>query len=212
MLKLVITRPSYETTTKYLFAWNQKVIKAAKVKRVEIIDLSKVKATKKNLTESLIRSKTNLVLLNGHGAPDKIAGQNNEILIQAKINEDILKDKHVHALSCETGKILGPSAISAGAKSYIGYKEPFVFIATKGKTGKPISDKRASLFLNPAIEVSLSLINGNSPTVSYKNSQKLILKTIQSVASSGKKEAYLLRYLFWNYKHQVCLLKEKYIL
>jgi hypothetical protein len=209
MLKLVITRPSYETTTKYLFAWNQKVIKTAKIKSVETTDLSKQYATKRNLTDALFQSKPDLVFLNGHGAPDMIAGQDNEILIKAGINEDILKGKHVHALSCETGKILGPAAVSIGAKSYIGYKEPFVFIASKGKAAKPLSDKRASLFLDPAIEVSLSLLNGDSPTASYKNSQKATLKTIRALAASGKKDSFLLRYLFWNLKHQVCLLQTK---
>lgn len=209
MLKLLLTRPSYETTTNYLFAWNQKIVDTAKIKKLDITDLSKEKATKKKLTEVIMKNKPDLVLLNGHGAPDLITGQNNEILIKTGVNENILKGTDVYAFSCETGKILGPASIASGAKSYIGYDEPFVFITTKGKERKPLEDKRAAYFLNPAIEVSLTLMNGETPMKASKKSKNAIMKTVRNLISSGKKEAYLVRYLLWNLKHQVCLIKQE---
>lgn len=205
MLKLVITRPAYEMTTKYLYAWNEKVVQKALSKKVEVFDLPGKRATKINLTNTLSNFQPDLVFLNGHGASDLITGHKNEILIKSGINEGLLKNKHIHALSCETGKILAPSAISAGAKSYIGYDESFVFIATKGKENNPLEDERTAYFLDPAILVSLSLINGDTPKKASENSKNAMRKTVRSLASSGKKDAFLIRYLLWNLKHQVCL-------
>jgi hypothetical protein len=42
-------------------------------------------------------------------------------------NLDKMKGRHVHLLSCLTGIALGPALIRAGAKSYIGYSQVFIF-------------------------------------------------------------------------------------
>lgn len=205
MFKLLLTRPAYETTTKYLFAWNQKVVVAAKVKNITTINLQRKDATKSNLINALSKNNPEYVFLNGHGAPDLITGHNSETLIQAGINEQVLAKRIVYALSCETGKILGPAAVEKGAKSYIGYDEPFVFVTTKGKETKPTGDSQAAFFLDPAIQVSLSLLDGDSPKNAHRKSQKAYLKNIQTLASFGKKESYLIRYLVWDMKHQVLI-------
>jgi hypothetical protein len=197
MVKIVLIRPSYETTTRYLYIWNQKVVDRTREKEMNIVDLKKKQAARNNLINVLSQNDPDYVFLNGHGAPDFITGQNGEILIQAGVNEGVLAGKHVHALSCDTGKILGPAAIKKGAKSYIGYDEPFVFVT-----------KQAGLFLDPAIAVSLSLLDGATARQACRASQQAFLENIRILsASRQKKNSYLIRYLLWDKNHQVCLEK-----
>jgi len=203
--KLLLSRPSYEVTTNYLSSWSEKIINIAKNKKIVVLDLKGNQANKKRLTQTIDQYKPHLVLLNGHGNKEAITGQNDEILIQAGENENILKGKIVYALSCETGKVLGPESIKAGTDVYIGYDEVFIFYYTKGKESQPLRDKRAALFLQPASEVSTSLIEGQSGKEAHEKSKNAFMLNIRKLLSSQAKESYLVRYLLWDMKHQVCL-------
>lgn len=108
MASLLITRPLYEGTTHYLFFWSEDVISFARSKSYKILDLKTKKANRKNLESYLKSKQPSLVLFNGHGASDLIAGQNDEVIIKVGENEALLKGAVVYALSCKTGKVLGP--------------------------------------------------------------------------------------------------------
>lgn len=205
---LLVTRPSYEMTTKYLSAWNESVINFAVQKKWQTIDLHNKDANPTNFARRMKKNKPSLVLLNGHGSYEAITGQDSEVLIEAGVNEKILKGKVVHAFSCETGKILGPAAVAAGAKSYLGYDEPFVFLVDKGGAKNPLADKLAREFMTPALVVSYSLLEGNGAKAAYQKSQREFKKRIKKLASGGSKTTYLIRYLQWDMNHQVCLGKD----
>ncbi len=203
--KLLITRPSYETTTNYLSCWAKEIINLAKSKKITILDLKGREANKEKFTDSVKKDNPHLILLNGHGSKESISGQNGEILIRVGENEKLLQGKIIYALSCETGKVLGPKSIEAETEAYLGYDEVFIFFYTQGKESRPLKDKRAALFLNPASKVSVSLIEGRSVKEAHKRSKKAFFQNIQRLISSQSKESYLARYLLWDMKHQVCL-------
>ncbi|OGG07177.1 hypothetical protein A3D05_01785 [Candidatus Gottesmanbacteria bacterium RIFCSPHIGHO2_02_FULL_40_24] len=205
MPKVLLTRPSYETVTRYLYAFSQKLIKFADEYKWTVFDLKKTAATLRKFTALININSLDLVLLHGHGNYSSITCQNEEILLEKGKNEHLLKDTRTYAFSCETGKELGPAAIKKGAKSYIGYDEVFVFYQTEGQENYPLKDKRAGQFLEPAFEVSYSLLRKSSPKTAYRNSQKAFKKNIDSLISSKSKELYLVRYLLWDMRHQVCL-------
>lgn len=205
MPKVLLTRPAYETTTRYLSAWNQKAINAALRRKWQVTDLKGKSANKINLEKSLAKDNPDLVLLNGHGNYTTITGDKSEVLIEVGVNAKILKDKIVHAFSCETAKTLGPAAVKAGAKAYIGYDEPFVFMATEGFEAAPLKDKRAAIFLDPAILVSLDLLDGKTAGVAHQNSAAAFSTNIQKLISSASKSTSFARYLLWDLKHQKCL-------
>lgn len=207
MPKVILTRPDYEPVTHYLFAWSQKLITLAKNKKWTVTDLKKSQASPKKFTSAVKKSYSQLILLHGHGSYSLITGQNGQILLEAGRNENLLKGSDSYAFSCQTAKELGPAAINAGAKSYIGYDEDFIFIQTRGKEKNPLTDKRAAKFMGPALEVSTSFIAGKSPKTAWKNSQKAFRKNIDALLSSESKEVYLLRYLLWDKTHQLCLTK-----
>jgi len=201
----LITRPQYDPTTHYLFHWSQKVIDFARKRDIEIIDLRGKRANKKELTSVILKRCPRLVLFNGHGSEDLIGGQDNEILIKSGENEDLLKDKIIYALSCETAKLLGPQSVAGGTVSYLGYDEVFIFYYSNDKISKPLKDERAELFLEPSNQVAISLLKGHTTGEAHQRSKKSFLKNIQRLLTSESAKTYLIRFLVWDMRHQVCL-------
>ena len=207
MPKVVLTRPDYEPVTHYLFTWSQKLIPEAKKNKWTVFDLKRTHANLKEFTSVINRNTPGLVLLHGHGNYSSITGQSGKVIIQAGQNENILKNSVTYAFSCQTAKELGAAAVEAGAKSYIGYDEDFIFFQTEGMEKSPASDKRAAKFMEPALEISASLLQKKTPKEAFRKSQKAFRKNIDGLLSSDSKEVYLVRYLLWDKTHQVCLIK-----
>ncbi len=202
---LLITRPQYEPTTHYLFYWNKKVIDFARKKKVDIIDLHRKRANKKEFTSVVVKRQPNLILFNGHGSSDSINGQDDKVLVKTGENEDLLKDKIIYALSCETAKVLGPKSVSMGTISYLGYDEVFIFYYSKDKVNRPLEDKVAELFLEPSNQVAISLLKGHTTREANQRSKASFLKNIQQLSTTESSETYLVRFLVWDMVHQVCL-------
>lgn len=150
----------------------------------------------------LSKKSVDLVLLNGHGASDCIGGYNDEILLDLN-NVQLLKGKTVHALSCKTAAKLGPAAMRAGAKGYIGYDENFVLLSNPRRISSPLKDTIAKLFLDPAFVAPAALLDGKTADEAtelavnaYKQSIKTALNS--DIQSDDDKCA---SYLFWNMQH-----------
>lgn len=204
---LLITRPRHDETTNYLYYWAEQVIKEAKKKNFNVIDLKEVKANSKDFSGRMKKIKPDLVFLNGHGSPDDVTGHNNEVLVSINKNEDLLKDKIVYALSCSSAKNLGKSSVAKGAKCFIGYEEDFVFLHEKDKTTMPDKDKTAELFLEPSNLVMKTLIKGNSAGESSKRSKDEFKRNIRKLlaSESPQEDKSSVQWLYWDMLSQVCL-------
>jgi len=156
--KILVTRPKHDITTHYLFYWAYKVIELAKARGMSVLDLHKKRANRKEVTSMLEKQSPSLVFFNGHGDDSLIAGHDNEVLIQAGANENLLKHKLVYALACRSGSVLGPKSVESGCRAYIGYEKDFVFVTDKEKTSRPLEDETARLFLEPSNQVVISLL------------------------------------------------------
>ncbi len=201
---LLITRPKYDDTTHYLFHWAKKIIDLANKKGIQVLDLKEERANKKEFESILSKKQPLLIFLNGHGNMDRIAGQNGNVLIKVGDNEIILKSKIVYALSCKSGKVLGPASVNKGAVSYIGYNDDFIFCFEEGKFARPLDDETAKLFLEPSNYIVESLLKGHSVESAHNRSQQLYKKNIQKLlVSNASSES--IPYLFWDMNHQVCL-------
>jgi len=206
---LLITRPNFDVTTRYLFVWAKKIIGLAEKKCGKIFDLNKQRANRKEFESVMRKHEPGLVFLNGHGDERTVAGQDNEALIRAGENEEILKAKIVYALSCSSGKILGPCSVKAGADAYIGYNEDFYFLYDNDKQTRPEQDKTAEIFLEPASQVMVSLLKNHSPQEAHANSKKSFARQTRKLltSSSTSLESSAIKYLIWNMQHQVCVEK-----
>ena len=204
---LLITRPDHDITTRYLSAWKKKVVDLAERKNIRVLDLKRAKANKKEFEGRLKKVQPSFVILNGHGDEDCVTGYDNEILVQAGKNEDILKSKIVYAVSCKSAKELGSKSVKAGAIAYVGYANDFIFCHSFEKITRPLEDKLAGLFLEPSNQVAASIIKGNTCGKATENSKRYFFRNIQKMMSSEASVEFsqYVKFLWWDMKYQICL-------
>ena len=201
----LVTTPSSDRTTRYISTWAKNTIDELKTKLRFIVLVNK-RATASIFQSMLRKHNPSLLFLNGHGGSDFVCGHNDEVLIQTGKNEVALKGVVTYALSCSSAKVLGPSAVQAGATAYIGYQEDFIFFISPEKISRPLEDKTAEMFLTPANHVVVSLAKGHTTGEATHSSKGYFLKNIKKLISSESSidEREYLRYLIWDMRNLVC--------
>ena len=202
---LLLTRPRYDTPTHYLFYWAGLLIDEAKKKGVKVIDLDKNKAKQKKLHSYLAKQPVDIVILNGHGNERCVVGQDDEELISAGKNSDLLKNSRVYIRACSAGKILGKEIVKNGAKSFIGYNEPFVFYHKEEFTTTPLKDDYAKPFFETSNQVGISLIKGKTAKEANEDNKKVYNKVISNLLTSKSANSFLIPDLLGNMSNQICL-------
>jgi len=206
MSRMIITRPEHDPATRYLSCWSDYIIKAADKKNIEVIDLHKEKAVKKELEGRLRKINPALVVLNGHGSDEYVCGHDNEELINTESNSDLLKGRVTYAVSCNSARKLGKACADKNT-AYIGYDESFVFNVERKYLSQPLRDRRAAQFLQPSNQVPLSLIKGHTAEESSGSSKRLFKETIRKLLPSTNSDPHAREDttdLFWDMNHQVC--------
>lgn len=200
---LLLTRPCYDAPTHYLFHWTGLLIDEAKKRSVRVIDLDKDKATREKLHSYLEKQPIDVVILNGHGNQEAVAGQN-EIILSTGNGTRLLKGKVIFVRACDAGTILGKEIMKMAAAGFIGYSQPFIFPIDKDCFNKPLDDKLAAPVLECSNQVGLSLIKGKSAVEANRDSLTKYAEAIDRYSSSEAKHSFLLPILFWNMINQVC--------
>ena len=203
----LVTRPKHEILLSLLFHWTKPVVDAAYRKGYQVLDLSGEKATHNTFTSYMKKNTPSLVFFNGHGSATFIMGQDNEILIEADTNVEILRGTVVYARSCDAAKQLGIKAVENGCRVFIGYKRKFVVAHSTVNVSHPFDDTLAKLFIEPSNIVSLSLLKGNPAGEAYHKSQRAMRRNLSfmlSSAASTEQQA-MASYLWGNIKAQVVL-------
>ncbi len=203
----LLTRPDHDLVTRYLYCWSRPVIKEAKIVGFKVLDIKGKKATRKNFLTYLKKYQPQLIFFNGHGADDLVTGYENEILVEAGNNEEVLSGTIVYSRSCESAKALGPAAVKKGTVAFLGYKENYFLCYSQSATRQPLNDKVASLFLEPSNSIPIYLLKGKRVRDSFASSQREmqrnLLFMLSDKSSLAQKDA--APYLFANIKNQVAL-------
>lgn len=206
---ILVSNASHDAPTEYLDSWFTKIIDLVKnQKDTKLFELKKERANRKELTELIEKENPQFIIFNGHGNDELITGFNQDILIRCDDNEDILKDKIVHSMACESAKKLGQKCITIGTRSFIGYKEKFNLVHLNKKTEtEQLNDQVAGFFLEPAYEAVLALVEGSTTGDAYTRSQEMYRNNLMILLTSNNTEynTVLASRLFHNLKHQVCL-------
>jgi len=204
---LLVTRPNHDVTTRYLSVWAEEIITLARERGVKVIDLSGHKATKKEFSGRVEKLNPETLFLNGHGSDKSIAGQDNDILISAGDNHNLLKGKIAYALSCDSAKELGETVANEDKSAYIGYKDEFIFMSSRTSIRKPKSDKLARPFMEASNQVMISLLKGNTALESSDKSRHKFREQFVRLSSSTADPDSLqsAQLLWWNMRNQVCL-------
>ena len=151
-MKLLVTRPEYDPTTRYISCWAELIINLAKSKGFMVLDLQRTKANRKELEGRIKKLHPELVFLNEHGNDESITGHDNEVLVGLEENHQVLGGRVTYALSCSAGKLLGP-AIAKEEATFIGYSDKFVFMHDFKYMSKPLQDPKAKPFMEASNQV-----------------------------------------------------------
>ena len=208
-MQVLLTNPEVDPLTYSLSVWTEKMLKESKQKTAQLYRLKREKANRKEFETFLKKKSIDLVLLCGHGACDKIAG-NNEVILDTD-NDNLLNGRIVHALSCQSAKKLGPDAMQKGAKGYVGYKENFIaFFDDSKKSTEPLRDETLSLFLEPALTAPKVLLKGGTPEEAVISAKKAYNKSIREAINSDiQSDAdQFIGWLFWDRDNLVSCQKE----
>lgn len=200
-MRILVTSPEADNITRYLRVWTKQLLK--KVHRQhQIFHLDQEKVTHEHFRGLLKKKSIDLVCLNGHGAADRIMGHNLQTLLDTK-NADLLAGTTAHVLACDTAKTLGPSAMAAGARGYVGYDERFIMLSRPAKISQPLQDDVAQLFLNPAFTAPKALIDGKSCQEAVQLAQNAYRRSIQEALNSDiqSDKDRCVGFLLWDLKH-----------
>ena len=201
MTEMLITRPEHDKTTHYLSNWSKEIINIAEGKNIKVFDLNREKAIRTNVEVRLRKLSCNLTFFNGHGDFNVITGHNNEPIIIGGENENLLKSKIVYAISCKSAKELGPRSVNAGAVSYTGFDDDFIFVYEPENISRPLHDNTAKLFLEPSQLFMKSLIKGNSVREGMDKTKKLLADNFLKALNDNDRDS--AKYLWWDLKHFV---------
>lgn len=190
----LVTRPEHDDTTHYLSAFCKQTIDFAEKNGISVVDLHREKAVRREVEGRLTYA--TLVVFNGHGNEDSVAGYKDEILISVGLNAHLLCGKVVYAISCRSAAVLGRSAKQKGCVSYIGYDDDFVFVYTSELMAHPLQDKTASLFLSPSVRLIDSLLKKNTVGQAVEKCKESLRENLMRTA--GADDSSLLRYLWWD--------------
>ena len=198
--RFLVTRPNHDNTVTYLHNWSKEILSFADKKNIKYSDFEGKKANKADVTRFLLKQDPRLVLLNGHGTSTTICGHKDEDLITIKNNE-LLKDKIVYALACDSASTLGINAVKdKECKAFIGYEEAFGFVKDASKDCIPSRDKFAEPFKNFSNEISLELLRGKSVGEAMEKSQKMASNLLKFYSASDALPEYkdIRFWLFWD--------------
>ena len=201
----LITRPKHEPTTSYLHYWSQRLIESAEAKGAKVLDISDVKAVRKEFEGRVKKMIPDYLHLNGHGTSQTVMGHDNKVILDTK-NSKMLKNKITYALSCDSAAGLGPQAVKDGAKAYVGYDKEFYFATNNHANTHPLDDESAAFFLEPAMKFSEEILKGKSVDVAAEKTKQAFDESILKAANSEVQTGYAgyVKYLLWD-KHYLAV-------
>ncbi|MFH1365090.1 MAG: hypothetical protein ABIH28_00710 [archaeon] len=195
---ILMTAPRHDITTKYLAVFSVPIGEDCDKKGILCKTLKNESANKEGFVKIINKLDYNMIIFNGHGSEEAIAGHKNEIIIKAGENENLLKERIVYARSCEAASILGEKIVENSKGCFIGYTLPFEFYYDENWVANPIKDNTAKLFLESSNLVPLSLIKGNSSNESHERAKRQMLKNIKKILRTKNKESFAIAESLWN--------------
>ena len=136
----------------------------------------------------------------GHGDSSSFCGHNNQVIMDT-LSIPSVKGKVVVLIACETGQVLGPELIKAGAASYIGFKEDLVWVMDADLALTPWADREfAAPVMMPITNCVNTVLDGKTTGEAFavlieelsRNAEVEEDDLIRSCINFNKKNAVLL--------------------
>jgi len=197
---VLFSRPNHDTQMSYLHYYSKELLELSKLKGYKTINKEEKNAKRSVIISIIKKQKPKFIFFNGHGSPNLICGQNNEIIISSK-NPEILSESITYSLSCSSALNLGRMAVERGAISFIGYKFDFALGKDPEREAVPSKDKIARLFLEPSNLLVSSMLKGNSTLEALNKSKKMMKDNVLYLSTTDdfQDARYYAPYLYGNY-------------
>ncbi len=214
MTKILITRPKHDLATSHTYKWADPIIKYALNLGYDVLDYRKKAVTHDKINYIINKFDPDIYIHFGHGCPANLQGQysciissqssffqsselktdddvsNDDIMCRVSCsimpNIELLCDRVVIAYSCHSAKKMGIDAIDHGAKAYIGWSDYLMFITDSLNTEQ--------LFVDPLINISKKLLDGNTLDSVKKSTDRMFDRYIKKYKSTK----YIARLLLWD--------------
>lgn len=205
MSDVLVTMPKSDQTVRHLLSWTKDYISRIRNKNIKVHCLEAEKANRKNVESYLKKIEPDYCHFNGHGSNQAIFGNDLQPIIEEGVNEEVLSNRIVYSLSCNSAASLGKKAVKKGAISFIGYIGNFIFTTDSHKHKNPLHDKVAGQFMKPAMLISESIIKGNTVEQAVNKSKASFRKQIRKLLASevSDEDAANIRFLFWDMTYLV---------
>jgi hypothetical protein len=178
MKVVLVTAPSFDPYTENVSKASLEMLAGCGIE-IESTILQEENATKRKFIESIAESKPDLILINGHGLPEKVEGHQGEILISTQDEDlDTYSGTIIYAISCETALDLADVLIENNVKAYIGYTDEFGICVDSS------DDTILKFYLDPANELSLQLLKNRTVEESLVSAKEAFEKSLQRMYGS----------------------------
>ena len=182
--QFLITRPTHDKETAYLYSFSKASVQIAKAdKNLHVDELSGKKANRKNVESSLSTKGDMLAFFNGHGDDETVFGHEDRPILD-KDNIILTNKKIVYALACNSLVKLGPLAIKNGAKAYVGYTDEFMWVGDPSRSAVPDKDKNSAPFRKICHLLIKNLLEGVSVNGAIKKTKEECKKLIKRYGTS----------------------------
>jgi hypothetical protein len=168
----LILRANYEEATRILSAYMQLVVNEANSRGLNVIDLDGYSATKTNFFDNIQLYDPLLVICAGHGNENGFYSQNDENVLTACTNDQIMSGREGIFNSCSVGVVLGPSMVTKGARWFVGWRADYLFMYDP-ETSDPLQDIYARPFMECIIQPALTRLRTNNLNVIYNETKNL---------------------------------------
>lgn len=206
-MTVVISRPidkhEQKPATKITNDWCQDVVDSMICGGLSVYDFSGT-FNRKQLEYALADPNVDTFIHYGHGINDCLLGSSNECIID-DFNLDLLEDKIVISINCDSAINFGIEAVEAGALAYIGYeekvyikynqtKQPYVGFKESNNAWSTLMCSGDMITVGQAFNEIIKqyndwknvyMING------YKNIAECLDKSLQSLIILGDETVYL---------------------
>lgn len=199
---ILATCPNYDPATRYIASWARVLLGEAKAKGIETVELEGKKASRAEFEGRVRKMDPSFVLLNGHGAADRVTGQDGEVLVHAGENPDVLNGRITYAVSCDSGAVLGDVVGSQIASTYIGYTKEFAMLQSHGYFKDPVRDPLARPFMDFSNQIVRGLLKGQTAVISVEKAKQAAEATVSLLLSSvsDPDSQAAARFLWWDIK------------
>lgn len=205
-MSMLVTRPEYDSGTRYLAAWASLVVQEAKTRGKPVYDLLGTQANRREVESRVQKLQPDFLFLNGHGTTRSVFGQDDVPLIVAGENDEVLHGRITYVVACASASELGVVVSRASQSAYIGYDRKFGIVRHHGYLNRPLDDPYARPMQEVSNQIPIALLKGHSCREAVERAKAVGERHLQRIQSSiaDPDTLQIVQTLWWNMRHLVC--------